>query len=281
MEVIAWGRPHLDLASGQGLPDLIDAAKPEAIVNAAAYTAVDRAEAEESLATAINAHGAARLAAIARRLDIPFIHLSTDYVFDGRPGRPKCESDPTAPLGAYGRSKLAGERAVFEANPRAIILRTAWVYGPCGDNFVLTMLRLAAERERLQVVDDQVGNPTSALDIADGIATVLVRLRDLPQTARGLYHMTGGGEASRWEFAAEVVRLSALRGSRKIPVEPISTSAYPTQAARPADSRLDCSKFLDVFGACLPDWRISLADVIDILERRRREAACRAMVSPS
>jgi dTDP-4-dehydrorhamnose reductase len=166
VELISAGRPNLDLATGRGLPELIEAASPTVLINAAAYTAVDRAEAEEELAFAVNAEGTRRLAETAHRLKIPFLHLSTDYVFDGDKPDPYVETDPANPMGAYGRSKLAGERMALAACPTTLILRTAWVYSPFGSNFVKTMLRLAQERDVLRVVDDQIGCPTSALDIA-------------------------------------------------------------------------------------------------------------------
>jgi dTDP-4-dehydrorhamnose reductase len=265
VELISAGRPNLDLATGRGLPELIEAASPTVLINAAAYTAVDRAEAEEELAFAVNAEGTRRLAETAHRLKIPFLHLSTDYVFDGDKPDPYVETDPANPMGAYGRSKLAGERMALAACPTTLILRTAWVYSPFGSNFVKTMLRLAQERDVLRVVDDQIGCPTSALDIADALLTLVAHVTSRREPEWGIFNLVGSGEASWCGFAREILQQAADRGARIVPVEAIPTSAYPTPAKRPANSRLDGSRLRKIFGIGLPDWRDSLSVVIDRL----------------
>jgi dTDP-4-dehydrorhamnose reductase len=263
-EIVAIGRPDLDLAGDAGpIARALEAARPAAIVSAAAYTAVDQAEAEPDLATAVNVDGAAAVAHAAHALGVPLIHLSTDYVFDGTKRVPYVEDDPTGPTGVYGRSKLAGEQAVLAAHDDVAILRTAWVYSPFGANFVKTMLRLAADRDEIGVVADQVGNPTSALDIADGILAVAANLAgSRAPERRGLFHMTGAGEASWAEFATEVFAASAAAGGPSARVRAIATSDFPTPARRPANSRLDCSKLAGAHGIRLPDWRQSTAIVV-------------------
>jgi dTDP-4-dehydrorhamnose reductase len=263
IELVSAGRPSLDLATGLGLPELVEAASPDVVINAAAYTTVDRAEAEEELAFAVNAEGARRLAEATNRLNIPFLHLSTDYVFDGAKPAAYLETDAPNPMGAYGRSKLLGESLVMAACPGALVLRTAWVYSPFGNNFVKTMLGLAKERDALRVVDDQIGCPTSAFDIADALLTLADRAPGT--TEPGVFNLVGSGETSWCGFAREIMRQAADRGARVIPVEAILTSAYPTPAKRPANSRLDGKRLRDAFGICLPDWRESLSVVMDRL----------------
>lgn len=263
-EVIALGRPELDLADPASVVRAFEAATPDAIVSAAAYTAVDKAESESFLAYAVNGRGAGAAAEAAKALGVPLVHISTDYVFDGRLDQPYVESDPTGPTGVYGASKLAGEQAVLAAyGENSAVLRVAWVYSPFGTNFVKTMLRLAGERDEVSVVVDQVGNPTSALDIADGILKVaanLVASRD--PALRGVFHMTARGEANWADFAIAIFAASAARGGPAAAVRPISTVEYPTPAARPANSRLDCTLINQVHDVMLPDWRISLDAVI-------------------
>jgi dTDP-4-dehydrorhamnose reductase len=266
VEVVAIGRPQLDLADAEAIADAFDAAVADVVVNAAAYTAVDKAEAEEALATRINGEGAGRVARAARGLGAPIIQLSTDYVFDGAAGRPYREGDPTGPVSAYGRSKLAGEEAVAEANPRHVILRTAWVYSPFGANFVKTMLRLGATRSEVRVVADQRGSPTSALDIADALFVIAATLVARPSPQRyGVFHMTGGGEASWAEFAERIFADAQALGRAPVKVEPISTADYPTPARRPANSRLDGARLKRDYGVELPDWRESLQTVVERL----------------
>ncbi len=258
--VIPVGRPALDLARPETIAPALAAAGPDVVVNAAAYTAVDKAESEPDLAHAVNAVGAGAVAEAAARLGLPVLHLSTDYVFDGRLDRPYREDDPTGPLGTYGGSKLEGERRVAGANPRHVILRTAWVYAPFGANFVRTMLRLATSRDEVGVVADQRGCPTGALDIASALLAIAARVRTGAdgEPPFGLFHLTGGGEAT-WADVAEAVfvRSAALGGPTAL-VRRITTADYPTPAPRPANSRLDGSRLADVYGLTLPDWHASL-----------------------
>ena len=258
VEVVAIGRPELDLAKPDTVIDAIAAAKPDIVVSAAAYTAVDQAEDEPDRALAVNAVGAGNVAEAAARLGIPVIHLSTDYVFDGSASGAYVETDATAPQGVYGASKLAGEQAVAAANPRHLILRTAWVYSPFGKNFVKTMLRLAADRDEIAVVADQWGNPTSALDIADAILHSAAMLHgDQSFAAFGVYHLAGTGEANWSGFARHILDTSRVSGGPWARVRDIATMDYPTKARRPANSRLSSAKFASVFGWNAPDWRLS------------------------
>lgn len=259
VSVVAVGRPGLDLALGR--VEALAEAAPDAIVNAAAHTAVDQAESEPDAAFAVNAHGAGAVAELAARLNVPLVHLSTDYVFDGTADRPYRESDPAGPAGVYGRSKLAGEAVVAGAQPDHAILRTAWVYSPFGRNFVRTMLRLAEARDEVAVVADQVGSPTSALDIADGVIRVARNLVERPgeRPLRGVFHMTGAGWTSWAGLASAVFEEAARRGGPHARVRPIPTAEYPTPARRPANSRLDCTRLAEVHGVALPPWRPSLA----------------------
>lgn len=267
-EVIALGRPELDLADPASVLRVIADAAPDVIVSAAAYTAVDKAESESELAHAVNGAGAGTVALAAKALGVPLIHISTDYVFDGKGDRPYRESDPTGPTGVYGASKLAGEEAVLTAYPEgSAVLRVAWVYSPFGGNFVKTMLRLAGDRDEISVVADQVGNPTSALDIADGVVKVATNLvADADPALRGIFHMTAGGEATWADFAEGIFAASAARGGPSAGVKRITTAQYPTPATRPANSRLDCGKIATAHGVVLPDWRGSLETVVARLQ---------------
>lgn len=266
-DVVAIGRPDLDLADPASVVRALEAAAPDVIVSAAAYTAVDKAETESDLAHAVNGAGAGAVAQAAKALGVPLIHISTDYVFDGTSDRPYVESDPTGPTGVYGASKLAGEQAVLDGHDNSAVLRVAWVYSPFGGNFVKTMLRLAGDRDELGVVGDQVGNPTSALAIADGIIQVATNMvADDSPDLRGTFHMTAPGEASWADFAQAIFAASAARGGPTASVRPIGTADYPTPATRPANSRLDCGRIARVHGVTLPDWRTSLDDVMDRLQ---------------
>lgn len=268
-EVIALGRPNLDLSAPETISPIIGAARPDVIVSAAAYTAVDQAETEETEATIINGVAVGKIAEVASALDIPLLHLSTDYVFDGHKDRPYVEMDLVAPASAYGRSKLAGEQAITAATANYAILRTAWVYSPFGKNFLKTMLRLAETRDSINVVDDQVGNPTCALDIADAVFTTAGNLVDSEDSnLRGVFHMSGSGEASWADFATEIFARSALSGGPSAEVGRIPTSSYPTPAKRPANSRLDCTRLQDRHGVRLPDWKISTAQTVERLIRK-------------
>ncbi|MDQ3144938.1 MAG: dTDP-4-dehydrorhamnose reductase [Pseudomonadota bacterium] len=268
-EIVPLGRPELDLAGdADAIVAAIEAVRPDAIVSAAAYTAVDKAETERGLAFAVNEAGAAAVASAAHRLGVPLIHLSTDYVFDGAKRAPYAETDETGPTGVYGASKLAGEEAVLAAHDNVAVLRTAWVYSPFGANFVKTMLRLARDRDEVGVVGDQRGNPTSALDIADGILAVAANLAASADPGlRGVFHMTGGGEASWAEFAEAIFEASAASGGPSALVKPITSADYPTPARRPANSRLAGDKLERVHGVRLPDWRMSTANIVARLVR--------------
>jgi len=267
-EVIALGRPELDLSAPETIEAALQKARPDLIVSAAAYTAVDQAEGDEEAATVINGVAAGKIAEAAAALGVPVIHISTDYVFDGSKAAPYVESDPVAPIGAYGRSKLAGETAVTAATPNHAILRTAWVYSPFGKNFLKTMLKLAETRDSLNVVDDQVGNPTSALDIADAVLVIAANLLDSDDPAlRGTFHLTGTGEGSWADFAIEIFAQSADMGGPTAEVGRIPSSAYPTPAKRPANSRLDCSLLEARHGIRLPDWKQSTSIIVERLAR--------------
>ena len=251
-EVVRAGRPQLDLADPTGLGDLVGLAAPDAVINAAAYTAVDQAEDEIEQAIAINREGAAAAARAAEARGLPFLHVSTDYVFSGSKGSPYFEYDPVDPLNVYGRSKAEGESAVLAAHPSALVVRTSWVYAPWGRNFVRTMLRLGAERDRLSVVCDQTARPTEANALADGLIALAERLRG--GAPGGLLHLAGRGETS-WHGLAE----AALEGAGlTTPVDPVPTSAFPTRAVRPADTRLDLTRAEREYEVRLPEWRDSL-----------------------
>lgn len=262
-EVVALGRPTLDLSEPDRISGALREAQPDVIVSAAAYTGVDRAETDEAAAHVINAVAAGQVAATAALLGVPVIHLSTDYVFDGEKPEPYMETDLVGPTSAYGRTKLAGERAVSEAADNHVILRTAWVYSPFGRNFLKTMLQLAESRDHINVVDDQVGNPTSALDIADGILAIAGNLLESnAQHLRGIFHMTGSGAATWADFAAEIFARSARNSGPMAEIGRIPSSAYPTPARRPANSRLDCGKLERTHGLRLGEWRHATAETI-------------------
>ena len=263
LRFICLGRSDgLDLTDPGSLTAAVARLEPEMLVNAAAYTAVDRAESEPAAAFAINRDGPASLARICAQRGVPLIHLSTDYVFDGSKPEPYVETDPIAPLNVYGASKAAGEEAVRSAQAEHVILRTSWVYSPFGSNFVRTMLRLAETRDELAVVSDQIGCPTSAEDIAEGIAMVIKRLRAAIIRPYGTFHLAGRGETSWFDFAGEIFRLSAGRRPR---LRAIPTSDYPTPAKRPKNSRLDCREIERVYDIALPRWQQSLERVISRL----------------
>ena len=249
ISMVFAGRETLDLAAGSDPAALIDQIKPSAVINAAAYTAVDRAEQEEAQAFQLNAHAPGQMAKACAAHKIGFVHYSTDYVFDGRLDRPYREDDATAPQSVYGRSKLAGEQAVLAAGGTAIVLRTAWVVGAFGANFVKTMLRLAAGRDEIGVVADQFGRPTWSASVAKaGLAALELLARD-PSRA-GLYHAAGADDASWADLAQATFERAAALGLPSARVNRITTADYPTPAVRPANSRLDSSKF-----AGLADWQ--------------------------
>jgi dTDP-4-dehydrorhamnose reductase len=261
----AVGRPALDLTAPASVLSALADFKPDVIVNAAAYTAVDRAEQEPEAAMALNAEGPARLAEAAARRGAVLIHISTDCVFDGAKSTPYVEDDPTGTLSAYGHSKLAGEEAVRAAAERHIILRTSWVFSPYGANFVRTMLRLAGERNELRVVDDRVGCPTYAPHLARAILDVARAVTTGSDACWGTYHAAGTGAVTWCGFAREIMRFSAERGGPSVPVVPITPAEYPTTAERPMNSRLDCSKLAGEFGIRLPSWQEGLSNCLDRL----------------
>jgi|SRR5450432_526612 dTDP-4-dehydrorhamnose reductase len=257
-----------DLAEPETLGNLLHETRPDIVVNAAAYTAVDRAEDEENLADRVNHWALTVLGAWAAQTGALVVHYSTDYVFDGQGTRPYCEEDATAPLGVYGRSKLAGEEALRASDCDHLILRTAWVYAARGKNFLLGMLRLARERDQLRVVNDQRGAPTTARLIAD--ATLLALTHWLAfdaakrATTRGTYHLCASGECTWYEFAGAIFQRAHFAGliDRQPRVMPITTAEYPTKARRPAYSVLDTSKFCNVFRRHLPKWEHGLDTVV-------------------
>lgn len=251
------GRPELDLSTFSGaLPGT-----PKAVLNAGAYTQVDRAEEDIDQARIVNGSGVGALARASAKADV-FVHFSTDYVFGGDKSSPYVESDPVAPINAYGASKLEGERAALANNPRSVILRTAWVYDAAGANFVRTMLRLAKARDEIDVVADQHGCPTFSEDLADAALTIAAQPRSF-----GVYHCVGGGETTWAGFAEEIFALSRARGGPSAKVNRVTTADFPTRAKRPANSRLNCSKLEIDYGVRLRPWPEALADCIDKIAR--------------
>jgi dTDP-4-dehydrorhamnose reductase len=262
--VTAFDRAALDLNDLDTLRGALRAARPDVVGNAAAYPDVDAAERDEVSAMRVNASAVAVLGEECRRLRAGLVHYSTDFVFDGRASRPYRESDATAPLGAYGRTKLAGERALLDSGAPALVLRTAWVYSLKRKSFVSSVLRLARERTELRVVADQAGSPTFANDLASATALLIYGIRHDPygavDDARGLYHLAGGGTASRFELAATAIALDPRKNEhRVVRVDPIATADYPLPAPRPAFAPLDCQKALERFAVALPDWKDALA----------------------
>ena len=273
--MVAVGRPELNFENGEGIERMMAAVEPSAIVNAAAYTAVDAAEAEPELAFRVNCAGAALLADTAARHGIPFIQVSTDFVFDGSKRAPYREDDVPAPLNVYGASKRAGETAVLKACPGAAVIRTSWVYSAYGNNFVRTMLRLSETQLMVRVVDDQRGTPTSAADLAAAILAIVERLRSTNGCDNaGIYHLAGDGETSWHGFTAAIFASLVRRGRRVPRLQAITTAEYPTPARRPKNSCLDSSKAERIFGVRLPPWRSSLEACLDQLETPKELHAC-------
>lgn len=263
--VHAPARPELDITDEAAVAGAIAGRDWAAVINAAAYTAVDKAESDVGTAWRLNALAPAHLAAATGSKQIPLVHVSTDYVFDGT-GEGAYRPDAAVnPRSVYGASKAAGEMAVRTANPRHAILRTAWVVSPHRGNFVKTMLRLAGERDRLTVVDDQHGCPTSAADLAAACATVALRLARDQAAATGTFHCVNAGDTTWCGFARAIVAGGARRGGRSVPVEGIPTSAYPTPARRPANSRLDTTSLTQSFGIAPRPWQDALEDILDAL----------------
>jgi dTDP-4-dehydrorhamnose reductase len=266
IQVQSIGRPEVDLTDEKSVSTLLARVRPDLVVNAAAYTAVDNAESEPALAHAVNASGAEHAAKACALHSMPIIHISTDYVFDGTKEDSYLESDPTGPINVYGRSKLEGEQSVMKTCERHLILRTAWVYSPWGTNFVKTMLRLATTRQDIGVVADQFGSPTYGPDLARAILNLADRVLRDPSAGRwGIYHAVGSGETNWLGFAREVFRQAREQRLPAAEVEGIATSAYPTAARRPANSRLNCDKLRLSFDIALPDWRLGVADCVSRL----------------
>jgi dTDP-4-dehydrorhamnose reductase len=259
------GRAEADLADPVACAAAVMAAEADAVINAAAYTAVDRAEDEPELAHAVNAAAPGAMAEAAAARGLPFLHVSTDYVFDGTPGRPWREVDPTGPLGAYGRSKLAGEQAVAAAGGPHVVLRTSWVFSAHGTNFVRTMLRVGAERDSLRIVDDQVGGPTPARAIAEALLAIAEAFA-AERGHTGVFHFAGAPDVSWAGFARAIFVAHAERTGTRVPqVVPIPTADYPTPARRPLNSALDCTRIRAAYGIARPDWRADLAAVLEEL----------------
>ncbi len=261
-ELIVLGRDQLDLSQPESIRPVVRDIKPDLIINAAAHTAVDKAESEPDLAFAINATSPGVFAEEAAALGVPLIHYSTDYVFDGSKAGPWVEADTPNPLGVYGNSKLAGERAIAAAGGQHLILRTSWVYSLTGRNFLLTMQRLLQEREKLSIVADQIGAPTWAGTIAASTGALIERWRDGAPGAWGVYHLTASGETSWFGFAEAIGQQLINTGKPCAALEPIASSAYPTPAARPLNSRLDCSLLQRQWGVSQPDWHDALLECL-------------------
>ncbi len=255
----------VDVSQAAQVSELLNRESPALVINASAYTAVDRAESDEARAFAVNRDGPALLAAWCRRHDAALFHVSTDYVFDGSKPTPYVEDDATAPLGVYGASKLAGERAVVETLERSLILRTSWVFSEHGQNFVKTMLRLAGERDELRVVADQFGRPTSAGDLAGALLGLATRWRDRRELAWGTYHFAGTGATSWFDFARAIVEVQSHFTHRRPRVMPVTTADYPTPARRPKNSVLDCWRFEHTFGISPAAWQAELPRVVESL----------------
>lgn len=266
ISVFSVGRPECDITDSTSVRRNIEAFRPDIVVNAAAYTAVDAAETDHENAFAVNRDGAGNVAIATADFGIPVIHISTDYVFSGDKTDPYAEDDETGPTGVYGQSKLEGERVVAAANPKHLIIRTAWVYSDFGKNFLKTMLRLAENRDELNVVADQFGNPTDAADLAEG---VLIAARKVTANDGfsdfGVYHLTGSGSTNWSGFARQIFRVSGQRNGPDATVKDIATEDYPTQARRPSNSRLSNQKFARIFGWQMPDWQSSCERTVKAL----------------
>ncbi|AFM35414.1 MULTISPECIES: dTDP-4-dehydrorhamnose reductase [Stutzerimonas stutzeri subgroup] len=261
-KLLALGHNALDLSDSDQVREQVRLLRPDLIINAAAYTAVDPAESHRELAFAVNARGPQVLAEEAARLGVPLIHYSTDYVFDGRKGEPYCEADVPQPLSVYGASKLAGEQAIQAVGGEYLILRTSWVYSQHGKNFLLTMQRLLQERDALSVVSDEIGTPTWAATIARTTAE-MVRKRSAGEAGpSGLYHLTASGETSWYGFACSIAEQLRQQGRLRAEITPILSKDYPTAAQRPLNSRLNCARLQQDWGIRLPDWETALHECL-------------------
>lgn len=260
----ALTRADLDISNAQAVTNIIQQLRPDIVINAAAYTKVDKAEQEQELAYAINRDGAAHLARAAKAVNAAIVHISTDYVFAGDTAGTYCESDTTDPQSVYGQSKLAGEHAVISANDKHIILRTAWVFGEHGNNFVKTMIRLGSGKEALGIVADQEGGPTFAGDLAAAVLKIIEHYASGKDTPWGIYHYSGLPHTSWFGFAQHIFAEVARNGlyPRAIPqLNAITTADYPTPAKRPANSKLDCRKLEQTFGIMPSDWQVALKNI--------------------
>lgn len=265
-EVRSPPRNSLDLTDRDSIRAAIESEPWACVVNAAAYTDVDLAEMNAGDAFRTNCQGPAWLAEATADAEIPLVHISTDYVFSGQAGRPYVEEDPLDPINAYGASKAEGELAIRAANPRSVIVRTAWLLSPHRSNFLKTMLRLAAGQPSLRVVSDQRGSPTSANDLADAVSAIASRLAEDDQAPCGIYHFVNFGDASRYELAAEILRQSDALGGPGAQVEPVASNEFATPARRPADSRLSAEKIGRDFGIHPRNWRDAVADIMAELD---------------
>lgn len=261
-EIYRSCREEFDLFRPEELKPLIDRIEPDAIINASAYTAVDKAETERETAHALNAIAPAKMAEIAAGYQLPFIHFSTDYVFSGTGENAFTEDDATAPVNYYGETKLAGEKGVLDAHNDALIIRTSWVYSPFGNNFVKTMLRLAADRDLLTVVGDQWGCATCALDLADATLAAIRHYEKNGSFGANLAHFAGHGETNWAEFAQYIFEMSAQNDGPSAQVKAITTAEYPTDAKRPENSRLNSDLFTQHFGQKSPHWKIATQQVV-------------------
>jgi dTDP-4-dehydrorhamnose reductase len=267
IEFTAVARPEFDFEKPGTIEACFSAAKPDIVINAAAYTAVDKAETDQEAAKAGNHTGPLALARLCAGAGIPFIHVSTDYVFNGDKGAPYVETNPTSPTGVYGATKRDGEEAILACDAKAVILRTAWVYSAHGKNFARTMLNAGRKMPVLRVVADQRGTPTAAPDLAAAILAIVEKIRATgwrPEY-RGIFHATGAGETSWHGFATAIFAEAAKHGYKAPEVQAIATADWPTPTRRPPDSRLECAKLLRVFGVTMPDWQATLPEIVDTL----------------
>jgi dTDP-4-dehydrorhamnose reductase len=267
IKALAAGRPALDVRDPRSIERAFGDLSPTVVINTAAYTAVDQAETDADAAFALNREGARLFAHAAARRNIPIIHLSTHYVFDGTKATPYDETDPPCPTTVFGRSKLEGERAVEDTNPQHVIIRTGWVFGPIGQNFATRMLGASADGEPLRVVSDQRGNPTYAPHLAAAILDLARKISagELSEPAWGLYHAAGRGVTSWHGLASELLDCAARHDKAGAPLVPIASADYPTQAPRPRNSDLDCTKFERTFALRLPPWQQGVAECVERL----------------